>query len=202
MSRYRVQNPQNLTCPPPRRRLRRQPRRSRKTNPKKLKKGIDHRGHRAQREHREEKENVVAPLFSHFFSVPSVCSVPSVLNPNVPEQTMSKTTFPLLFLLISATVLAVSTSNWTQTSEEDFKKGTLDNVVATNLGDLKLSRAVKTLLEQDPKISAVNAMAEGTDGAVYAGTGPRGILLRAKGETVEKVAVIDDATNIFSLTFD
>ena len=31
--------------------------------------------------------------------------------------------------------------------ETDFKAGTFDNVVATNLGDLKLSRAVKTLLE-------------------------------------------------------
>ena len=31
--------------------------------------------------------------------------------------------------------LAVSTSTWTQTNQDDFKKGTLDNVVATNLGD-------------------------------------------------------------------
>src|SRR4051794_27750378 len=105
-------------------------------------------------------------------------------------------------VVVGGTALAVGTSNWSHTTEADFKNGTFDNVVATNLGDLKLSRAVKTLLEQDPQVSAVNAMAEGTDGAVYAGTGPRGILLRAKGETVEKVAVIDDATNIFSLTFD
>jgi hypothetical protein len=105
-------------------------------------------------------------------------------------------------VVVGGTALAVGTSNWSHTTEADFKNGTFDNVVATNLGDLKLSRAVKTLLEQDPQVSAVNAMAEGPDGAVYAGTGPRGILMRAKGETVEKVAIIDDATNIFSLAFD
>src|SRR6476646_1878936 len=108
----------------------------------------------------------------------------------------------LLAAALAVPALAVGTSNWSQTNEADFKHGTFDNVVATNLGDLKLSRAVKTLLEQDPQVSAVNAMAEAPDGAVYAGTGPRGILLRAKGETVEKVAILDDATNIFSVTFD
>jgi hypothetical protein len=50
---------------------------------------------------------------------------------------------------------AVTVSHWTHTSEADFKPGTFHNVVATNLGDLKLSRAVKTLLDQDPKISPV-----------------------------------------------
>jgi len=39
-------------------------------------------------------------------------------------------------------------------------------VVATNQGDLKLSRAVKTILEQDPEISAVYCMAEGKDGVI------------------------------------
>ena len=68
------------------------------------------------------------------------------------------------------------------------KGGTFDNVVATNLGDLKLSRAVKTLLEQDPDVSTVNALAEAPDGSVYAATGPKGVLLRIKGETVTKVA--------------
>src|SRR4051794_30594797 len=57
--------------------------------------------------------------------------------------------FPKLTLALTATallataVLGVGTSNWTHTSETDFKGGTFDNVVATNLGDLKLSRAVR-----------------------------------------------------------
>ena len=59
-----------------------------------------------------------------------------------------------------STALAVGTSHWTHTSEADFKNGTFTHVVATNLGDLKLSRAVKTLLEQDAKVSAVYALVE------------------------------------------
>ena len=101
-----------------------------------------------------------------------------------------------------ASALAVGTSNWTQTSEADWKAGTFDNVVATNLGDLKLSRAVKTVLEQDEQVSSVNALAEGPDGTIYAGTGPRGVLLKVKGDDVSKLMTVDDATGILSLLVD
>jgi hypothetical protein len=112
---------------------------------------------------------------------------------------------PAVALLLSAALsvpaFAVGTSNWTQTNETDWKDGTFDNVVATNLGDLKLSRAVKTLLEQDPRVSAVNALAQAPDGTIYAGTGPRGVLLRVKGDAVDELAKIDDA-QIFSVLVD
>ncbi|HET6246937.1 MAG TPA: hypothetical protein VFE47_04495 [Tepidisphaeraceae bacterium] len=88
---------------------------------------------------------------------------------------------------------AVSTSYWRQANTADFKAGTLENVVATNLGDLKLSRAVKTLLEEDPKISSVNALAEAPDGSIYAGTGPHGMLLQIKDEKVSTIATLPDA---------
>src|SRR3954447_11585120 len=94
-------------------------------------------------------------------------------------------------LTLAATVaLAVGTSNWSQTNEAEWKDGTFDNVVATNLGDLKLSRAVKTLLEQDPKVSSVNALAQAADGTIFAGTGPRGVLLQVKGNAVTPVAKV------------
>jgi len=102
-------------------------------------------------------------------------------------------------LLLAAPALAVSTSTWTQHNQEEFKKGTLENVVATNLGDLKLSRAVTTLLEQDPKISSVNALAEGPDGTIYAGTGPEGVLLAIRQQKVTTAATIDGATSLTSL---
>ena len=51
-----------------------------------------------------------------------------------------------LVLALAPFALGVGTSHWTQTTEADFKAGTFDNVVATNLGDLKLSRATQTLL--------------------------------------------------------
>jgi hypothetical protein len=104
--------------------------------------------------------------------------------------------------LLATAAFAVSTSTWTQTSQEDFKKGTLENVVATNLGVLKLSRAVKTLLDQDPKISSVNALAEGPDGTIYSGTGPQGVLLQIKDQKVTTLATIEDATNLTSLVVE
>jgi hypothetical protein len=105
----------------------------------------------------------------------------------------------LVTLLLATPALGVTTSTWTQTNQEDFKKGTLDNVVATNLGAVKLSRAVKTLLDQDPRISVVNSLAEGPDGTIYAGTGPQGVLLAIKDQKVSTVATIESATSLTSL---
>ena len=106
-----------------------------------------------------------------------------------------------LVLAMSSSVFAAGPSRWTHSSEADFKKGTFDSVVATNLGDLKLSRAVKVLLEQDPRVSTVYALAEGPDGTIYAGTGPKGIILKVTGEKVGTLATLDDE-NIFSLLVD
>jgi hypothetical protein len=109
---------------------------------------------------------------------------------------MTRLTLTLVLLALCGTALGVGTSTWTHTTEADFAAGTPDQVVATNLGDLKLSRAVKTLLEQDPQVGAVYALAEGPDGTVYAGTGPNGILLRIAGGVVSRVATLDKATNV------
>src|SRR5688572_30674173 len=109
----------------------------------------------------------------------------------------------LFFVICALTPLAMGAgaSHWSHTTEADFKKGKFNNVVATNLGDVKLSRAVKTLLEQDPKISTVYALAEAADGTIYAGTGPHGIVLELKGEKISTVATLEDA-NVFSLLID
>ncbi|HEV8292164.1 MAG TPA: two-component regulator propeller domain-containing protein, partial [Tepidisphaeraceae bacterium] len=109
----------------------------------------------------------------------------------------------LLFVICALAPLAfgAGASHWNHTTEADFKKGKFNNTVATNLGDVKLSRAVKTLLEQDAKITAVYALAEAVDGTIYAGTGPQGIVLSLKGEKVSTIATLDDA-NVFSLLID
>src|SRR5262245_8959747 len=108
---------------------------------------------------------------------------------------MKKLFIASLVPLCAASIsLAVGTSHWTQTTEADFKAGTFDNVVATNLGDLKLSRATRTLLAQDARISAVYAMAETPDGFIYAATGPQGILLRLNGDKVDTAADLGDSS--------
>jgi hypothetical protein len=109
---------------------------------------------------------------------------------------------PLIILTFATQVLAVGASHWTHTSEADFKNGTFSNVVATNLGDLKLSRAVKTLLEQDAKVSAVYALVEAPDGTVYAGTGPQGVVMKIAGDKVTELLKLEDGTSVFSLALD
>jgi len=108
----------------------------------------------------------------------------------------------LLVLIVAGGASAVNTSHWVHTSEADFKKGTFKNVVATNLGDVKLSRAIKMILEQDAKVSAVYCLAEGPDGSVYAGTGPHGVLLRVKDDKVTPVYEPEEMTNVFALLVD
>src|SRR5947207_8318950 len=113
-----------------------------------------------------------------------------------------KTRAILILCLICTSVFAVETSHWTHTSEADFKAGTFHNVVATNLGDLKLSRATKTLFKQDGHVSAVHALVEAPDGTIYAGTGPDGVLLAIKDEKATQAAKLDDNTMILSLLID
>jgi hypothetical protein len=108
----------------------------------------------------------------------------------------------LLILSVPSSVLAVGASHWTHTSEADFKNGTFSNVVATNLGDLKLSRAVKTLLEQNSKVSAVYALVEAPDGTIYAGTGPQGVVMKIKDDKVTTACTLEDGTSVFSLALD
>src|SRR5438552_8432716 len=110
--------------------------------------------------------------------------------------------YPSIFVVLAlsaAPLLAVGTSHWTQTTEADFKAGTFHNVVATYLGDLKLSREVRALLTQDDRVSTVNALAEAADGTIYAGTGPEGVLLACKDGKVTTAAKIDGNINILSL---
>src|SRR6266480_2353561 len=107
-----------------------------------------------------------------------------------------------LIAVLAAPALGVGTSHWTQTTEAEFKAGTFHNVVATNLGDLKLSRAVKTLLGQNARVSAVHAMVEAPDGTIYAGTGPEGLLLAIKAEKASEAANVGDNVSIFSLLID
>lgn len=108
----------------------------------------------------------------------------------------------LLLGVLTSPLMAAGPSLWTQTSEADFRAGTFVNVVATNLGDLKLSRATKTLLEQDPRVSSVYALAQTPDGTIYAGTGPQGIVLKIKDDKVETAFTIEESIGVFSLAVD
>lgn len=107
-----------------------------------------------------------------------------------------------ILLLSSGTALGIHTSHWVQTTEADFQAGTFHNTVATRLGNVELSRQVKTLLRQDPKVSAIYAIAQTPDGTIYAATGPQGVLLQYKGGKVSHAAELPDQANLLSLLVD
>lgn len=105
--------------------------------------------------------------------------------------------------IVPATLIhAAKTSHWTHTTEADFKDGNFTNVVATNLGDIKLSRQVKHLLGQDSRVAAVFSLAQASDGTIYAGTGPEGVLLAIKDDKVSTAATLEGHVNIFSVLMD
>jgi hypothetical protein len=108
----------------------------------------------------------------------------------------------ILVILPAGLVRAGKTSHWVHTTEADFKDGAFKNVVATNLGDLKLSRQLKPLLEQDSRVAAVFSLAQAPDGTIYAGTGPEGVLLAVKDDKISTAAEIGPHASLFSLLVD
>lgn len=108
----------------------------------------------------------------------------------------------LIALTTSTTALAVQPSHWRHNSEADFRSGKFDNVVVTNLGDVKLAREVKPILEQDPRIGSVYCLVEAPDGTLYAGTGPEGLVYRVKDGKVETAYEIAGSAGIFAMLID
>ena len=108
----------------------------------------------------------------------------------------------VLIAAIAPLALGVTTGRWTQTTEADFKTGTLHQVVASGTGELHLSRAVTTLLDQDPRFSLVSALAEAPDGSLYLGTGPNGLLLKWKDGKAQDVLSLGAGSSITALAID
>jgi len=101
--------------------------------------------------------------------------------------------------MVAGPALAVTTSHFVSGNKTDFTAGKLRNVVVTNLGDVKLSRAVEIIKQDDADVTAINALAEGPDGVIYAGTSPKGILLAVKDGKSSKLATLEDTVSILSL---
>jgi hypothetical protein len=105
-------------------------------------------------------------------------------------------------LALAPSALAVKPAYWVHTSAEDFAGGTLENVVVTNFGDVKLARELSPLLESDPRVGIVYALLEAPDGTIYAGTGPDGVVLKTDGKKVETALTLGRGVNAFALALD
>ncbi|MGN6504853.1 MAG: hypothetical protein ACTHM6_04755 [Tepidisphaeraceae bacterium] len=106
-----------------------------------------------------------------------------------------------LVLSAVAPAWAVKTQYWTQTTADDFNKGTLTNLVATNHGQLRLSRDVDALLPKDKHVDAIQALAEAPDGGIVFSAFPDGEVLKLKDGKLQSLAKFENQT-ITSLAYD
>lgn len=77
---------------------------------------------------------------------------------------------------------AVTTQFLEDTDAKHFKAGKYENLVISNRGTITVSLKTDTLLKDRKDVSAVYAVARLPDGAVVAGTGPNGLVLKQVGD--------------------
>ena len=106
-----------------------------------------------------------------------------------------------VILATAAPALAVKTQHFTQTSADDFKKGTAHGVVATSTGQLRLSRQIDALLPKDRQFDSIQAMAEAPDGSITLAAFPDGEVMSLKDGKLTTLATFKDQT-VTSLAYD
>ncbi|MFW5682664.1 MAG: hypothetical protein ACOC1G_06630 [Phycisphaeraceae bacterium] len=90
-------------------------------------------------------------------------------------------------LVAGTPLIAVQPQRWVHTTEADFQDGETEDVAITNLGDLKLAKAVEDLAELPDGVSIVFD-AQRYDGDLYIAGGPQGVLLKLTDDGFETVA--------------
>ena len=106
---------------------------------------------------------------------------------------------PILSGLVAALALAAlaalslaKTQTFEETNEAEFSQGHAEGIVWTNLGTLRLGRAVESLLAPTDGVDYVARLAEAPDGTVYAVTGGAGRIYRMRGGKVDLFATLPD----------
>jgi len=111
--------------------------------------------------------------------------------------------FPRLVMIFAAAWLlalsaaAIQPKRWTHTAEADFAPGEVDGTVITNLGDVKLAAATRTLDALPDGVTILYDI-EVVAGVTYLAAGPEGKVLKVVDETVEEVASFD-GEQVFAL---
>lgn len=101
-------------------------------------------------------------------------------------------------LALAAVALAVSPSQWDQTSYSDFNNGEVEQTVVSSLGEVKLAAASESLAELPPLTRVVYDVQPMPDGTLYVAVGPRGQLLALENGKLREVLNLPDE-QIFSL---
>lgn len=120
-----------------------------------------------------------------------------------------KTRRTILLAIVAAAALAphtalAQTRSWVHSATSGFPDGEKKSLIITSGGDMRLARAIKTLIKDDGKTSIVSALAEAPDGTLYVGTSLPGRILALKPNTTEPVVIADlgDDTLVSSLLVD
>lgn len=105
----------------------------------------------------------------------------------------------LTSIAMASTALATKTQFFTQSTRTDFEAGTLDSLVVTNFGELKLARAVEELLPDEAKYASIDSMAQGLDGTLFLGTNASGLLIAMKENKPTQLADFGEAASVSAL---
>lgn len=105
-------------------------------------------------------------------------------------------------LALSSTLIAAKTQFFTHSSRDDFNAGTLESVVVTNFGELKLAHAVESILEDEGKYASIDSIAQGLDGTLFVGTNASGLLLAIKDGKPTQLADYGEAAAVSSLAVE
>ena len=116
-----------------------------------------------------------------------------------------KSRSPIIALILVAALAVLpalalaKTQTFEETNEAEFSQGHAEGIVWTNLGTLRLGRAVESLLAPTDGVDYVARLAEAPDGTVYAVTGGTGRIYRMRGGKVTLFATLADKF-LFSCT--
>ncbi|NQU75735.1 MAG: PQQ-binding-like beta-propeller repeat protein, partial [Planctomycetes bacterium] len=104
--------------------------------------------------------------------------------------------------LLAGPAWAVKPVTVAHLSQADFAEARADNVVVWSLGEVALGREAKTIMQVRQDVGLVSAVAVGTDGRVYVGTGTEGLVLCIEADGTVKTLADLESTMVSDLLLD
>jgi len=102
--------------------------------------------------------------------------------------------------LLPALAEAAGTAAWEMNSYQDFLRGRFTGVSLTRDGRLMLAPKIETVFSGDQPV--IWSMVQGPDGAIYAGTGHRGQVVRIDKSRKSSVVWTAEQPEVFAVAFD
>jgi hypothetical protein len=108
---------------------------------------------------------------------------------------------PIIWLaLLPALAQAAGTAAWEMNSYQDFLRGRFTGVSLTRDGRLTLAPKADTVYSGDQPV--IWSIAQGPDGAIYAGTGHRGQVVRIDKSGKSSIVWTAEQPEVFAVAFD